>query len=405
MHPQVSSSTVRRRSWQRGGAVLAVMAGLLVVAASTLAIRMARQVEDKTAQQQLTLQRMQRIGQALQAYALVHGCPLKLPDGAMGNRNEGDLKEGVGEPTGTTVPWRTLGIAREDAFDAWGRKISYLGSIGAVKVNVFETIENADWALVSHGPTGLGAWLPSGQRMLPLPVNPDELTNANLTGTLQLKPENTGQQVAPANFFDDFLLWGSLAVGDCAASSGYGDDLIKKLLQNPTAIVTGGSGSDKFFVDFDAGDLGTVRISTTGAEISTDGPYKTLGACSSGCGTGNSSNRALDSSESLSIRLGTGKTAQGFALGLLGISSANTSVAVSVTFKRNGAVVGSFTKSATINDTMPTSPQLPNLSPPPPALPGTLFDEVVVQPKDFPPSVISRFFVANVFFCQTSTCP
>lgn len=57
MRPQTSSPAVRRRSWQRGGAVLAVMAGLVVVAASTLAIRMARQVQDKTAQQQLTQQR------------------------------------------------------------------------------------------------------------------------------------------------------------------------------------------------------------------------------------------------------------------------------------------------------------------------------------------------------------
>ena len=57
----LSSLALSYRARQKGGAVLAVIAGLLVVAASTLAIRMARQVEDKTAQQQLTLQRMQRI--------------------------------------------------------------------------------------------------------------------------------------------------------------------------------------------------------------------------------------------------------------------------------------------------------------------------------------------------------
>ena len=102
---------------QSGGAVLAVIAGLLVVAASTLAIRMARQVEEKAAQQQLTLQRMQRVAQALQAYWLVHSC--SLPGGAMGNAGTGDAGGG------TTVPWRTLGIPREDALDAWGRKISY----------------------------------------------------------------------------------------------------------------------------------------------------------------------------------------------------------------------------------------------------------------------------------------
>ena len=70
MRPQTSSPAVRR-SWQRGGAVLAVMAGLLVVAASTLAIRMARQVEVKTELQQLTQARMERVAQALQAYSLL----------------------------------------------------------------------------------------------------------------------------------------------------------------------------------------------------------------------------------------------------------------------------------------------------------------------------------------------
>ena len=106
MLPKTTSGASRRRLPQTGGAVLAVIAGITVVAASTLAIRMARQVEDKTAQQQLTQHRMHRIAQALQAYWLVHNCA--LPDGAMGNSSLGDAVTG-----GTTVPWRTLGIAHQ----------------------------------------------------------------------------------------------------------------------------------------------------------------------------------------------------------------------------------------------------------------------------------------------------
>ncbi|MEZ5717358.1 MAG: hypothetical protein R3E55_02500 [Burkholderiaceae bacterium] len=56
-----------------GGAVLAVIAGLVVVAASTLAIRMARQVEARTELQQVTQARMQRIQAALHAFAASQG--------------------------------------------------------------------------------------------------------------------------------------------------------------------------------------------------------------------------------------------------------------------------------------------------------------------------------------------
>ena len=393
MRPQTSSPAVRR-SWQRGGAVLAVMAGLLVMAASTLAIRMARQVEDKTAQQQLTSQRMQRIAQALQGYWLVHGCT--LPDGAAGNASTGDAAAG-----GTTVPWRTLGIVPEDSFDAWGRKLSYKNN---AQVNAFGTAaEPPGWVLVSHGPTGLGAWLPSGQQM-PTPGNADELTNANLSSPLQLKQESAGVHVLPANLFDDFLLWGSLAVGDCA-SSGMGEDVIKNLLNDPNAIVFSGGGSGRPTVMTTAGSLGPVKISALGKDnkgdtvpmdISTNADYTGLGVCGSGCG--NASNRALGPDESLSFLLtDAGKTAKGLALGLLGLTSTNTTVSVSVTFKLDGVTVGGVTKSALISNTLPTAAQRLIVAP---SAAGTAFDEVVVKTGDS----TSRFFVTTVIFCQTATC-
>lgn len=466
--------------------MLAAMAGLLVVAASALAIRMARQVEDRTAQQQQTQVRMHRIQAALHAFAASHGrlpCPADGMDvNDRGYAAPNAASDTCASPDGT-VPWGSLGLTKDDAFDAWGRKISYrvyAGPTGMTRnrgadMTDCDTVEPAPvaptppsydctpahnvrpgpgmgtyldpdpntrpgltvrvggidqnqmaWVLVSHGASGHGAWMRGGGRF-PVPASPGELANTQAP-TIPPAPSVTFVQreenvvdldpVSAPTHFDDLLLFETISQLVHAAGREARDwpevtppppppppppvtgDVIKKLLEDPDAIDTKGNGSGLTAIDLVTLDLGTVRISSTGGEISTDGPYKTLGVCSSGCGVGNSSNRALDSSESLSFRLGTGKTAQGFALGLLGISSANTPVAVSVTFKRNGAVVGSFTKSATINDTMPTSPQLPNLSPPPPAAPGTLFDEVVVQPAGS-----SRFFVANVLFCQTSTCP
>lgn len=372
-------------SWrprQAGGIALAMIATLLVVAATTLAIRMAKQVEEKTAQQQFMLQRMERIAKSLHAYWLVHGCT--LPAGALGSAVTGDAA-----PGGTTVPWRTLGLAYDDALDAWGRKIGYQ-SPGTV-AQFGAPAQPQTWVLISHGPTGLGAWIANGQQM-PLPANVDELANVS-GGAFQLKNENAGPEVPPAGLFDDFLLWGTLDPADCTAVVT--GDLIKKLLQDPNAINTKGNGSGLTAIDLVTTDLGTVRISSAGGEISTDGAYQALGVCSSGCGAGNSNARALDSSESLSFRLGTGKTAQGFALGLLGIS--NTTVAVSMTFKKNGVTLGNLIQSVAVNTSMPLSPQLTNLSLAPP---GTQFDEVVVQPVG-----TSRFFVANVYFCQAAACP
>lgn len=385
MLPQASFPTVRRRSWQRGGAVLAVMAGLLVVAASTLAIRMARQVENKTAQQQLTSQRMQRIAQALQSYWLVHGCT--LPGGAMGNADTGDAAGG------TTVPWRTLGIAREDALDAWGRKLSYKSNAQVMAFGA--AAEPPGWVLVSHGATGLGAWLPGGQQM-PASGNADELTNAALTSPLQFKQESAGTHVLPANLFDDFLLWGRFDVADCASSS---EDVVKNLLDptKPPVIVTSGGGSGLTWVETNAGGLGAVRITSSGGDISTNGAYTALGVCNSGCGTGNNSARALDSSESLRFRLiEDGKTAKGLTLGLLGWSGGPTTASVSITFIKHKpppappeVVSNVILTNISINTPIIVAPS--------PA--GTAFDEVVVQPVG-----ASRFYIATVIFCQTATC-
>ena len=409
-----------------GGAALAMIATLLVVAATTLAIRMTRQVEDRTERVSKTQARMERIRAALHAYAVTQGrlpCPV-----AGATPDNSPTGAGLAAPPGPsvttcaardgTVPWVSLGLRSEEAQDAWGRKISYRvfddlvrddGVKNTASTNGLSVKDEAPnrfaWVLISHGVSGLGAWLPNGMQILPIPASQESI-NTQAPGVKPFfRMEESVIDLDPAtslNHFDDLLLFESIVELKKVAGfdPGGGEvtgDVIKKLLENPNAIDTKGNGSGLTFIDLVTPDLGTVRISSTGGDISTDGPYpyQALGVCSSGCGAGNSSNRALDSSESLSFRLGTGKTAKGFALGLLGIS--NTTVAVSITFKKNGVTLANLIQSVAVTTAMPLSPQLTNLALTPP---GTEFDEVVVQPVG-----TSRFFVANVFFCQGSICP
>lgn len=144
--------------------------------------------------------------------------------------------------------------------------------------------------------------------------------------------------------------------------------------------------------------MGGVEIKSSLGDISRNSvPSGTgIGACTTGCG--NDSNSSLSHPETLSFRLvGPGKTAEKFALGLLGLNGTPTLVAVSLTFKRNGAVVGGpVTYSATVTNSPLTGPQLTDITPVPPAT----FDEVVVQPQGS-----SQFFVASIRFCAaTDTC-
>lgn len=365
-----------------GGAVLAVVAGLLVMAASTLAIRMARQMQDKTAQQQLTQQRMERIAKSLEVYWVVHGC--KLPNGALGSGKTGDEVGG-----GTTVPWRTLGIPQVDALDTWGRKISYKKD-GAVQVfgGISETF---DWALISHGPTGFGAWVVSEpiDRQISAPSNLDELANVNLSGLIKVIQEKTGSDVLPVDLFDDFLLWGSFDESLCNINK-----MSTKRLDSLTPVTYTGRNANTASITFDSATTrGAMAVSSTGGMISRNAYGTGIGVCSGLCDT--DANSALDSSKSLGFKLSGGKTADKFALGVL---SLNPTVQVSFTFKLAGLNVGV----PVVYPALPNPPAsivpyeltvVPNLIP----STATPFDEVVVTPLGS-----SSFFIASIRFCTAA---
>ena len=385
MSLQTSSPAMRRRSWQRGGAVLAVMAGLLVVAASTLAIRMARQVQDKTGQQQLTQQRMERVAKSLEAYWVMHGCT--LPNGAPGASKTGD---GTG---GTTVPWRTLGIPQADALDAWGRKFSYKKT-GTVEV-FGGTPETFHWALISHGATGFGAWLVSEptDQQLQAPVNLDEIANANLNTPLKVRQERTGGDVLPVNLFDDYLFWGSLEKNLCITVK-----LNSARLDSITQVAYTDRNSNTASITFDsATSWGVMNVASTGGNISRNADGTGIGVCSGLCDT--DANSALDNSKTLSFKLSGGKTADKFALGVL---SLDPTVEVSITYIKNSPPMPP-TNLGTVDFPIPPASPLgappgviavfENTQPNPPAA----FDEVVIRPKG-----TSRFFIASIRFCTAA---
>jgi len=66
------------------------------------------------------------------------------------------------------------------------------------------------YVLVSHGETGRGAYLPSGQRLLPLPASGGaEASNASV-GSYAITTSNSTAAVDQATFFDDIVVYESL---------------------------------------------------------------------------------------------------------------------------------------------------------------------------------------------------
>ena len=238
MHRQATPSAHNcraRRRRQVGGTLLALVAALLVTAAATLAIRMARQIDDRTDRFVQTQDHLKRIRTALHAFAAANG---HLPCPANGALDTGVAAPTTATPPATlctfrngTVPWVTLGLSADDAVDAWGRKISYRvydGPTGMTQalgasMSDCDTVEPAPvaatgpdypctvghdvmpgpgagtyldaayrpgltvrvggvnqtqmaWVLISHGVSGQGAWLSGGNRMT-VPVSPEELAN------------------------------------------------------------------------------------------------------------------------------------------------------------------------------------------------------------------------------------
>jgi type II secretory pathway pseudopilin PulG len=197
---------------------------------------------------------------ALEQYASGTG---RLPCPANPALDTGDESPLV--PTGAcdfplgTLPWKTIGARRDDAYDPWGWKISYrvytgpAGSLtqnnGASMVQCTTTppavspgtapvglcrqafglhtpeaeflqnkgltvtdfgaaSTNVAYVLISHGPSGLGAWTSGGVMRAPFPINVAELANTTATGPFVAQAASAGSvDPASAMHFDDVLAY------------------------------------------------------------------------------------------------------------------------------------------------------------------------------------------------------
>ena len=409
-----------------GGIALAMIAMLLVVAATTLAIRMTRQVEDRTERVSKTQARMERIRAALHAYAATQGrlpCPV-----AGATSDESATGAGLAAPPGPsvttcaardgTVPWVSLGLRSEEAQDAWGRKISYRvfddlvrddGVKNTASTNGLSVKDEAPnrfaWVLISHGVSGLGAWLPNGQPILPTPAS-QELANTQPTGPF-VRREESVVDLDPAtspNHFDDVLMYESIE--DLKNRSGF--DLNTRMTTRRLDSGPGGKitytdrNSNTASITFDSATAwGNMTVASTGGNISRNADGTGIGVCSGACN--DDATAALDASKKLAFKLDVGKTAQKFSIGILSIEP---TVEFLLTFKNGGIPVGSSVR-------VPLPPPPPALPDPPPPKPVELgklvkfdylqpnppgsFNEVEIQPLG-----TSRFFIASIRFCTAA---
>lgn len=454
---------------QRGGLLLPMIAALLVLGASTLALQAAKQTQRPLEEQRTTEQRLDRIEQALKAYGVIQA---RLPCPARGNAVSTDADLGLANPNNANptctspdgvVPWRTLGIPQSEAMDGWGRFISYRvpvdavgppASAGMTRVNGADmtncntalppppvpipaltcppshdvsveeymaarpgftvTVDGANrtqigWVLVSHGPSGLGAWLPEGGRM-PWPVIGDERTNTLATLVyVQRIPEllaASGQPLDPAadtNHFDDVVRFqriqefiDSTALGARDWSGAPPPPVAANapsVTLNQTTLATSGvtfsgfaSGQQTLTIPASGTAPGLTVAVQAGQQIATDNtgnPKVGLGVCSSS-GPCNPTSAELSGVETLSFKL---VNATAYKLGLL-LKNFTLAEAVQITFKLGGTQVGAVVNhsgAANASNLVPT-------------VASAAFDEVVIGA-----GASSSFFINAVRFCDAST--
>lgn len=207
-----------------------------------------------------------RVTDALMNFAMMNA---RLPCPARGDDDGGDAAPPGATPTCTNgdgvVPWRTLGLRREDALDGWRRKISYrvftgpsglpTGLTQAGGANATDCSTNAGapapppdgtmaanglcnaihgnsygqflagkgftvvdqganktgiaFVLISHGDSGYGAYAAEGPGRSVLPAaGGNESSNTGATSPFYSNPRSAqGIQPADINHFDDVVLY------------------------------------------------------------------------------------------------------------------------------------------------------------------------------------------------------
>ncbi len=296
---------------------------ILVLAGSILGIS-----EIRAGRTERTLDGLKRIEDALIQFVAVNGrlpCPADgVPD--TGIENPADPNPQIGAATCTTlvgtVPWRTLGISQDIALDAWAQKISYrvfhgptgLTQTGGASMSDCDsnqtglgiplpvnglcdsvnrdntpeqfligkglsfndkgnTTTGVAFVLISHGPTGRGAFLPGGNQItLPNAANGPERGNATNNTLIQAQRtffalgfSDTSVSPDDPNHFDDLTRF--IRIDELARKAGRGPRDWPESTETvgfdetTTANMTT-AGTDRFQA---TGDAGSGRVFTRGA--------------------------------------------------------------------------------------------------------------------------------------------
>ena len=250
---------------QRGAVGALVIAVMVIILLGVVATYVLSRIATGSDEAVTTQRRLATAAEALDAFA---GASSRLPCPANPTLDDGlevrNPPAACQYPEGT-LPWRTIGLKREDAYDAWGRKISYRvytgnrgslvqdegasmvycdttpaagtgteagtglcrgrPSVGGAAIDrntsPTEFLDNKGftlndqgtahassvaYVLVSHGATGLGGYTVSGAR-LDLPLG-DERNNTRDSGPFTIKAFSDVDTAATSGqHFDDLLAY------------------------------------------------------------------------------------------------------------------------------------------------------------------------------------------------------
>jgi hypothetical protein len=306
---------------------------LFSVAAIGMIVTSLSRVASKSRSQLDTVSKLERVRDALTAFTAANG---SLPCPANGAADTGLADPATANAICTypdgTIPWKTLGIQASEALDSWNRKISYrvyAGNTGLTQVGganmvscdsqkpgggaaiganglcaadhsnlneqylVGKGLTFSDngvaangfaFVLISHGPTGYGAWLQGGARMtLPDAGNANERPNTGSAGTYY-RAQISDVSVLPGstNHFDDLLL--AISIDELARRSGlaardWPEDDVELSAETMTDMTT--ASSDRFNASTAPGGQTLTTTTTTGDD---GGAVATLDFASTGAG-------------------------------------------------------------------------------------------------------------------------
>ena len=267
MRTLVRAATKPSAGRQRGFSFITFVIGLLLAVGTVFAFNLIMKTVRPTGQVEKTEAHFVRISDALVAYVTQNGrlpCPA-APNALDGRANPETATTACASAAGI-VPWGTLGLPQDAVLDGWNRLISYrvldgntglTQAEGASMVNcdlalpygpdvlpgnglcrtdhqnlakqflsgkgiVVDQAGNLNngvaFVLISHGESGLGAYVPGGSR-LAMPASAAELANTAAVGPFkQLAHSNPGTDPAAAGHFDDRLQW--MRIEDLIRKSG-----------------------------------------------------------------------------------------------------------------------------------------------------------------------------------------